>query len=323
VIIAGMFSIYLALEGVDWGVAMWMMPSSADVTERNRMAQSILPIWQGHQVWGISAVGAVFAAFPVWYAEWLSGDSCWFVLLVLALLVRAGSFSLRAAEFQPRAGLWDGLIFGSSLAGSGLWILLLLTLFTGLPLSPESIWSVDPWWVLAVWGYALFVMASAWFLFWLQGSLYLRWQKIRVQPMRWAMWASGAVVLGNIVMMDLWPHAGAGVSSTTIILQIAAALMWVLWLRPFAQRPVGAKFLAMTAMIALLAASLFSRIVPYLLLGPSNALHYVSIAQAAASGYTLKIMLIAVAIGLPIATSYQIWVFRALMRRGRMTRRAA
>ena len=35
------------------------------------MLRSIGPLWDGNEVWLITAVGAVFAAFPGWYATWL------------------------------------------------------------------------------------------------------------------------------------------------------------------------------------------------------------------------------------------------------------
>jgi cytochrome bd ubiquinol oxidase subunit II len=43
-----------------------------DNDERSAMFQSIEPVWDGNEVWVVTAVGATFAAFPTCYATMFS-----------------------------------------------------------------------------------------------------------------------------------------------------------------------------------------------------------------------------------------------------------
>ncbi|HON76639.1 MAG TPA: cytochrome d ubiquinol oxidase subunit II, partial [Dermatophilaceae bacterium] len=65
---------YLTLEGFDFGVGM-LLPilgkgrDAADTEARKRvMLNTIGPVWDGNEVWVLTAGGATFAAFPQWYA---------------------------------------------------------------------------------------------------------------------------------------------------------------------------------------------------------------------------------------------------------------
>ena len=69
---------YFTLEGFDFGVGM-LLPvlgrgKDAELTEKRRrvMINTIGPVWDGNEVWVITAGGAMFAAFPHWYATMFS-----------------------------------------------------------------------------------------------------------------------------------------------------------------------------------------------------------------------------------------------------------
>ncbi|MCX6465609.1 MAG: cytochrome d ubiquinol oxidase subunit II, partial [Pseudonocardiales bacterium] len=73
VAIAVLWTGYLVLEGFDFGVGMLLPAVGRDEPGRRVMLGSIGPVWDGNEVWLITAIGAMFAAFPAWYAGFLSG----------------------------------------------------------------------------------------------------------------------------------------------------------------------------------------------------------------------------------------------------------
>src|SRR5215218_5727633 len=106
---------FLLLEGFDFGVAALLPVLGRRTTDRHLMLRTIGPLWDGNEVWLITAAGAVFAAFPGWYATWLPALYLPFLIVLLGLIVRA---ALAATTLGlPIDG--DGIRVGGSLAGVG------------------------------------------------------------------------------------------------------------------------------------------------------------------------------------------------------------
>ena len=128
VLIAILWSGYFLLEGFDFGVGM-LLPvlgrgrDAADTEARRRvMVNTIGPVWDGNEVWVLTAGGATFAAFPHWYATMFSGFYLPLLLILVALIVRNLGFEYRhkrsGAEWKAR---WDLAIFWGSLVPAFLW----------------------------------------------------------------------------------------------------------------------------------------------------------------------------------------------------------
>src|SRR5450756_429043 len=58
-------------------------------------------VWDGNEVWLLTAGGATFAAFPEWYATLFSGFYLPLLLILLALIVRAVAFEYRGKINSP------------------------------------------------------------------------------------------------------------------------------------------------------------------------------------------------------------------------------
>jgi cytochrome d ubiquinol oxidase subunit II len=71
-LIGVLFSGFFVLEGFDYGVGMLLPFFGKDDTERRMILNSIGPVWDGNEVWLLTAGGAIFAAFPHWYASMFS-----------------------------------------------------------------------------------------------------------------------------------------------------------------------------------------------------------------------------------------------------------
>ena len=88
ILIAVLWTMYLVLEGFDYGVGMLQGFLARDDRERTQALRTIGPHWDGNEVWLLTAGGATFAAFPEWYATMFSGMYLALFLILLALIVR-------------------------------------------------------------------------------------------------------------------------------------------------------------------------------------------------------------------------------------------
>ena len=95
VIIAVLWLGYLALEGFDLGVGMLVRFWARDEPRRRVLLNIIGPVWEGNEVWLITAAAGLFAAFPDWYASLFSALYVPFVFVLVGLIFRAVSIEYR------------------------------------------------------------------------------------------------------------------------------------------------------------------------------------------------------------------------------------
>ena len=68
-----------------------------------RLITTLGPVWDGNEVWLLSAGGATFAAFPEWYATLFSGFYLPLLLILVALILRGVAFEYRSKRSD---GAW-------------------------------------------------------------------------------------------------------------------------------------------------------------------------------------------------------------------------
>src|SRR5699024_4493940 len=91
--------------------------------------------WDANEVWLITAGGAMFAAFPHWYATMFSGFYIPLVFMLLALIVRGVSFEFRErVNNQKWRNLWDWTMFIGSALLPILWVVVLYNIMTVMPI---------------------------------------------------------------------------------------------------------------------------------------------------------------------------------------------
>src|SRR6476619_4191965 len=88
VLIAILWIGYFVLEGFDFGVGILLRVIGRTTAERRAVIHTIGPVWDGNEVWLITAGGATFAAFPQWYATLFSGFYLALFAILVALIVR-------------------------------------------------------------------------------------------------------------------------------------------------------------------------------------------------------------------------------------------
>ena len=114
VIIAFLWTGYFVLEGFDFGVGLLAPFVSRGPEQHRQSLETIGPVWDGNEVWLITAVGAMFAAFPAWYAGMFSAYYLPVVLILVGLIVRGVGLEWRGKVTNP---VWCdlGIVVGSAL----------------------------------------------------------------------------------------------------------------------------------------------------------------------------------------------------------------
>ena len=108
ILIAVLWTMYLVLEGFDYGVGMLQGFLARDDRERTQALRTIGPHWDGNEVWLLTAGGATFAAFPEWYATMFSGMYLALFLILLALIVRVCAIEWRSKlKSEQWRSVWD------------------------------------------------------------------------------------------------------------------------------------------------------------------------------------------------------------------------
>lgn len=311
---------FLALEGFDFGVGMHMLFGTRDEKERRTMLNTIGPVWDGNEVWLITAGAAMFAAFPLWYASLFSVLYLPLTVLLVALICRAVAIEFRGKVHTLRwARFWTrSLGIGSLVASFCIGAMLALT-STGLPLDANGDRAGGPfaWFTPAavLGGVALVCFALA------HGSAFLALKtegEIRDRAGRFsATW--GPVLLIPAAAWAVWvqlAHGGSVLSWAFVAAAVVSALS--AW-RSARRRSEGRAFAGYIAFIVAGAASIFAGMFPYVLPSTLSDAYSLTVSNASSSDYTLTVMTIVAAFGLPLVIAYQAWsywIFRQRLRPG-------
>ena len=313
ILIAVLWIGYLVLEGFDLGVGMHMLTRGRSDRERRLMLNTIGPVWDGNEVWLLTAGGATFAAFPFWYASLFSALYIPLTLALLALIFRAVAIEYRGKGRSARwIRFWTlALGLGSFLAAFCVGAMLALTT-TGLPIDADGNRVGGPFaWLtpyavlggLAVVGFCL-VHAAAFLALKTLGPVRDRARRFVT---RWSPLA--------LVPIIAWVLAVQLLNGKTYTWALIAAAVVVLLLGIGAARRgwQGRAFVGIAAFLVLGAASIFASAYPVVLPSTIDPAFSLTIANAASGDYTLGVMTWVTAFSLPLILVYQgytYWVFR-------------
>ena len=321
VAVAALFVGYFVLEGFDFGVGMLVRLFGRDDAERRQLIGTIGPVWDGNEVWLITAAGAMFAAFPGWYATLFSGFYAPMLLILLALIVRGVAFEFRGKRDDPAwRRRWDLAILCGSTVPAVLWGLTFANIVRGVPLAADHEYVggladlVNPFALLGglvflavfLWHGAVFVALKT------EGEVRVRANRLaaRVGPL------AAALLAGFLawMLLDLrrTPAAAA--------LGVAAVVAAVLAVAANRVRREGWAFTGTAAAIALAVVALFTALYPALLPSTADPAGTLTVAGAAASPYSLKVMSVVAAIFLPLVLLYQGWTYWVFRKRLGLTR---
>lgn len=342
---------FAVTDGFDMGVGA-LLPFVAKTDIERRVAiNTVGPVWEGNQVWFILGGGAIFAAWPALYAVSFSGFYLAMFLVLFALILRPVGFKYRSKRESPRwRNNWDWALFIGGAVPALIFGVAVGNTLQGVPfhftddLRPiyegNLFGLLNP---LAIFcglvSLAMIVMhGAAWLAFKAGGMVGERATAIGPKA---ALAASALFALGGVFVYS-GLLGGYEVTSTivwdgpsnplgkTVVEDPGAWLRNfhntpLLWLVPalgvispllaaagFRARKAGLTFLASQLSIVCIIATVGLAMFPVILPSSSNPGHSLMVFDASSSRVTLRNMLLATVIFLPLILLYTAWVYRVL-----------
>ncbi len=318
VVIGVLWTGYLVLEGFDFGVGS-LLPvlgtgtDAADTEKRRRvLLTTIGPFWDGNEVWLLTAGGATFAAFPVWYATMFSGFYLALLVLLVALIVRNMGFEYRhKRDSDAWRRNWDLAIITGSILPPVLVGCALTNLIHGVPMSAAHEYTgnlltlLNP--VSLLGGVTVLALCLT------HGAHFVALKtdgQIRADARALATKAglvSAVLAVALLLWLGVTAHANAGSWIATVL--AAVSLLAAIFFNTKGME--GKAFVGTMLTIALAVATYFFLLWPNAIVGSTG--HDLTLAQASSSPLTLKIMMGAALVFTPVAlvyTAWNYWVFR-------------
>ena len=129
---------FMFLEGFDFGVGMLLRFVGKSPEERRAVIHTIGPVWDGNEVWLLTAGGATFAAFPNWYASMFSGFYLALFLVLFGLIIRGVSFEFWGkVDSPPWRSVWEWAMAVGSFLPALLVGVAFANLIRGISLDPS------------------------------------------------------------------------------------------------------------------------------------------------------------------------------------------
>ena len=301
---------YVMLDGTDLGVGILMGINRCPM-QRRAMALSILPIWDANETWLVLSGGGLLALFPMAYAVLLPALYLPFILMFMALIVRA-----LALEFRDQASstgikrVIDGCLGVASLIAGMCQGIVLGTLVQGVPVQDGQFAGSGWEWLSAfpLFCGAMLVVGYLWL-----GACWLYW-RTENQLQKSAAKLAKQLLLPTFILLTIllfWtsalaPQYAERLTSLVIIVPISVLLVFALALFfvSFRSRyhflPLFCALAVFVIEFALMVTILFPLIVP-----PS-----LTLTSTASGSSSQKFMLIGFALLMPVTIFYNTFGFR-------------
>ena len=313
---AVLWAIYFFLDGFDLGVGILHPFLPRNDLEKRLAMNSIGPVWDGNKVWLVTAAGVTFAAFPAAFALIFSAFYLPLLLILFGLIVRGAALEFRGKSDSPawRRG-WDMAFFLGSLTTAFLFGVLFGNIFQGLPLNAQGyqggFFSLFNRYGLLT-GVMFVVMLGG------HGALWLAVKTgdelgARVRRFAMKIWAVlvAATALFFVNTAFVTSIFASYINNYVLLLLPAGVVASLLGMgMAIMSKRFPAAFFASGAAVILIVMTGFAGLYPQLVPARPDALYSLTIYNAAASDYTLRILTVIAAIFVPVVAVYQFWVYR-------------
>lgn len=323
VLIAG----YFVLDGFDLGAGVLYPFVAKNDKEKAIVRRSIGPVWDGNEVWLLTAGGALFAAFPMAYATTFSGFYLAIMLVLFGLIVRAISLEFRAHDPSWKK-VWDGCFIVGSLLPALLFGVAVGNIVQGIPMNANGDYTgipllglITPFTLLCgLLGLAMFLSQGA---TWLAlkapkpSDLQKRAAGLRV-PLQ-------VVVLVLFVAVSVYalaainPEAIAGLGAVRYLfaaLVVVALLISLIVSKAKLKNADLWAFIAQSASVVCLVGVLATSMFPNLVVASADSIGASITLLNSSSETALMWMTIITCIGLPLVLIYHVIIYRTF--RGRI-----
>ena len=311
-----LWAAYFMTDGFDLGIGILYPFLGKTDGEKRTIINTIGPVWDGNEVWLVTAGGATFAAFPAVYASMFSYLYTALLIILFALILRGVAFEFRgkgSSETWKKG--WDRAIFLGSLIPSLLFGVAFGNIFQGLPMDGAGyhgslLTLLNPYGLLTG---LLFVL-----LFTVHGALWTAMKTLGSLSAHAVVFAKKswyALVLVAVLFLintafqtKLYDNYFAHPLWFAVPLLAVASLPAV---RLFLVRnQYFSAFLSSCVTIVMITLTGVIGLYPNLIPSSLDPAYSLTIFNASSSVYTLKIMTVVALLFMPVVIAYQIWVYR-------------
>jgi cytochrome d ubiquinol oxidase subunit II len=312
VLIVVLFAGYTILDGFDLGIAALLPVFGKTKEEKDTLINAIGPVWDGNEVWLVTAGGALFAAFPQAYATSFSGFYLAFMLVLFCLIFRAVSFEFRAHS-KKRGRFWEWTLTGGSFLAALLFGVALGNVVFGVPLDEGMEYTGSFFTLLRpvplAFGLAgltvVLLQGSTWAIMKTEGAVQKR-----------AFRAASILSVVELVMIIVFIVAvfitvSGSLKNPAFIIGAVLALAGVKGVGSSVKKeneraPFWESSAALLGLWLMVAAIHF----PNLIKATGDPALSITIWNASTSLLTLKIMSVIALVGMPVVIAYSIYVYR-------------
>ena len=318
-LIGVLFAGFFFLDGFDYGVGMATITVAHNEAERDQMVQTIGPVWDGNEVWLITAGGAMFASFPYWYASLFSGYYLILMLILVGLIIRGVSFEFRVKSPMPHKKIWDWTLgIGSAMVPFFLGVMF-ISMIKGMPIDVNGNFHATFFdyinWFSVVGGIALTLLT------YLHGLNYLSLKtagEVEERANNYAQFLYWVLYLGLIVfalllifMTDFIQVHPIGTLTMLVVIVILSIVAHAATMKHKEMTAFIASGLTLVSLVALIFIGLFPRV----LISSISSRYDLLIQNASSTHYTLTVMTIATCCLLPFVLAYTIWSYWIFRKR--------
>jgi len=319
ILIGLLFAIFFFLEGFDFGVGMSLATLAKSEDEVDQAIATIGPVWDGNEVWLLTAGGAMFAAIPFWYSSLFSGYYLLMLLILVGLIIRGVSFEFRATHPEEKHKiLWGKLCSVGSFLAPFMLGMVFTSLIQGMPIDENGNLSAGFFdyvnFLSIVGGVAVALLC------YLHGLNYLALRTegdIRKRAKDFAKVLYPVLYAGEVVfaiLLFIFTDFVTNRPVVTIALLAAIVLATVIAHLSVLKEKELAAFIASGLTFFLLVALLFQGLFPRVMIA-KDARFDILLKDATSSPLTLKTMTIVTLIILPFVLAYTIWTYYVFRKR--------
>ncbi len=313
---AVLWAVYFMLDGFDLGAGILQRFLAKNESERQAVVNSMGPVWDGNEVWLLTAGGATFAAFPTTYALMFSYLYTALLLILFSLIIRGVAMELRGKEdSESWRNNWDIALLVGSFLPALLFGVAFGNIFEGLPMDADGYHGtlftlLNPYGLLTG---VFFVL-----LFLTHGALFISVKTSGDLSKRAAgfankVWYPLLVVAVSFLVFTYFSTKLYDNFMATPVLFIVPllAVLSLLGIKIFAAK--GSLLKAFVASCLTILTVTFTGVIglfPNLIPSSIDPRYSLTIFNSSSSPYTLKIMTAVALLFVPIVIAYQAWNYR-------------
>ncbi len=320
ILVTVLFIGFFFLEGFDYGVGTILPFFAKTDTERRLLINTIGPVWDGNEVWMITAGGAMFAAFPHVYATMFSMLYMALFLMLLGLIVRGVAFEFRSKHnCSVWRSLWDYMIFFGSALPAFLWGVAVTNMMKGFAINGQMIYKGTFFDLLSLYtiiGGITFLLVFAY-----HGVAFLTLrladtkliERLRIVGVCLGGTAAIFYVLCMILTVfntDMYSSPISAIASILAAVVFVASIIFLYKIKAYTK-----SFIASSLAIVFTTISVFSGLFPRILISTINPEWSLTIYNASSTEYTLTIMTVAAVCFVPVVLIYQGWTYWVFKKR--------